>query len=381
MGTKDRYDIHNAPSLINECDVIITDGYKHFIGVFYDKDKFPAPIVVCKYSEEYICFLKKIAEILEIPCIEDEETARTLSEEVEPGDVIPEKLYRTLSRIYIKLQESGCWEDNSGKSSGENFLQHLNNDMCNKIFSLEKCCYRRAEKEFFKSADNKQSFKGNVSRYFEDELHDLAEKYRLNYQIAYYKAYELDVLYLELFIKEVDLDFCQLVFIHKPEQKIYVGSRTLFREFDFCEAETALRFFKVLVETCNGRLKKGVLKHSKEFQINPREYVIAHDSMKAILETSYNQTGKEYGSRSNTTVFVIYFKKEDLYVAGDSETPQKKSPKMYEIALTYKEFLRNPDFFRKFITTPHKMEKWNFWCRERKYNPECFKEKAQTIEL
>ena len=380
MGTKDRYDIHNAPSLINECDVIITDGYKHFIGVFYDKDKFPAPIVVCKYSEEYICFLKKIAEILEIPCIEDEETARTLSEEVEPGDVIPEKLYRTLSRIYIKLQKRGCREDNSGKNSGENFLQHLNNDTYDQIFSLEKRCYRRAVKEFFKSAYNKQSFKGNVSRFFEDELHDLAEKYGLNYRIAYDKAYELDVLYLELFIKEVDLDFYQLVFIHKPEQKIYIGSRTVFKDFDFCEAENALRFFKVLVETCNGRLKKRVLKFSKEFQINSRQYVIAHDSMKAILETSYNQTGKEYGSRSDTTVFEIYLKKVMQYADDNSDPPKNKSSKMYQIVITYKEFLRNPDFFRKFITNPHRMEKWNFWCEERKYNPECFKEKTQTID-
>ena len=133
--------------------------------------------------------------------------------------------------------------------------------------------------------------------------------------------------------------------------------------------------------TCYVQLGKDARKLYEEFQINYREYVIAHDSMKALLEANSKQTGKEYGSRSDTTFFVIYFKKEDLYVAGDSETPQKKSPKMYEIALTYKEFLRNPDFFRKFIANPHKMEKWNFWCRERKYNPECFKEKAQTIDL
>ena len=64
MGTKDRYDIHNAPSLINDCDVIITDGNKHLVGLFYDRDKLSAPMVVCKYSGEYICFLKKIASLI-----------------------------------------------------------------------------------------------------------------------------------------------------------------------------------------------------------------------------------------------------------------------------------------------------------------------------
>ena len=377
MGKKDRNDILDAPSLINECDVIITDGYKYFIGMSYYKNWLGPPIVVCKYSEEYICFLKKFAEILETPCIENEETAKTLFEEVEPGDLIPERLYQFFSRIYIKL----LWGYFEEKKGGETFLKHLKNDVNNQILRSEKRYYRRAAKKFFKSADNKQDFKGNVCRYFEDELHNMAEKYGLNYRNSHDEAYESDVLYLELFIKEVDLDFCQLVFIHKPDQKIYIGTRTLFREFDFCEAENALRFFKVLVVTCYEQLEKEVRRFYEEFQINYREYVIAHDSMKALLETNFKQTGKEYGSRSDTTVFEIYLKKEALYVAGDSEASQKKSPKMYEITLTYKEFLRNPDFFRKFIANPHKMEKWNFWCKERKYNPEYFKEKAQTIDL
>lgn len=379
MGKKDRNDILDARSLINECDVIITDGYKYFIGMSYYKDMLCPPIVLCKYSGEYICFLKKIAEILEIPCIEDEETAKTLFEEVEPGDLIPEKLYQVFSRISINL----LWGYIEEKKGEENFLKHLKKDVNNQIFRLEKRYYRRAAKKIFRSADNKQDFKGNVCRFFEDEVYNPLEKYGLAYGIDCGKNSVLFVLKIPLPVKDVTsyFYFQHIIFIHKPEQKIYIGTRTLFREFDFCEAENALRFCKVLLVTCYVQLGKDARKLYEEFQINYREYVIAHDSMKALLEANSKQTGKEYGSRSDTTFFVIYFKKEDLYVAGDSETPQKKSPKMYEIALTYKEFLRNPDFFRKFIANPHKMEKWNFWCRERKYNPEYFKEKAQTIDL
>ena len=48
---------------------------------------------------------------------------------------------------------------------------------------------------------------------------------------------------------------------------------------------------------------------------------------------------------------------------------------MYEIVITYKEFLKNPGFFKSFIQNPEPLKKWNFWCKERKYNQNFFEEK------
>ena len=82
---------------------------------------------------------------------------------------------------------------------------------------------------------------------------------------------------------------------------------------------------------------------------------------------NYNQNGIEYGFSSDTTVFQIYLR-------------NKEKNTMYRIVITYKEFLRNPNIFKEFIRAPHKIKKWNFWCNEKKYKPEFFDKKFQTIE-
>ena len=46
--------------------------------------------------------------------------------------------------------------------------------------------------------------------------------------------------------------------------------------------------------------------------------------------------------------------------------------RMYEIVITYNEFLRNPELFKKFLEDPKPMKKWNFWCKERNYNSKYF---------
>lgn len=80
-----------------------------------------------------------------------------------------------------------------------------------------------------------------------------------------------------------------------------------------------------------------------------------------MLEINFNSTGIEYGiDDSEKTIIMVYLR--------DKNDPSK----MFEICISYAEFMRNPDAFRKFIAEPRVSDKWNFWCKRRKYNPEEF---------
>lgn len=62
---------------------------------------------------------------------------------------------------------------------------------------------------------------------------------------------------------------------------------------------------------------------------------------------------------------------------GNALVKARKGPSMFEVLITYNEFLRHPDVFKDFIKEPKKLTKWNFWCKEMKYKQEKFEKKYQ----
>ena len=108
---------------------------------------------------------------------------------------------------------------------------------------------------------------------------------------------------------------------------------------------------------------------------------------------NYNQNAYEYGFDFDKTCAIIYLKKRTEPLVKDENTsiyvkillnPEAytssrkiKYPRMYEVLITYNEFLRHPDVFKDFIKSPKKFTKWNFWCKELKYNQEKFDKKFQ----
>ena len=62
---------------------------------------------------------------------------------------------------------------------------------------------------------------------------------------------------------------------------------------------------------------------------------------------------------------------------GNALVKARKGPSMFEVLITYNEFLRHPDVFKDFIKEPKKLTKWNFWCKEMKYKQEKFEKKFQ----
>lgn len=65
--------------------------------------------------------------------------------------------------------------------------------------------------------------------------------------------------------------------------------------FDYSEAEVALGFVKALVEAWKGVLWNDAKKFIEEFEINPRLFDIAQNSIRTMVEMNYNQNAYEYG--------------------------------------------------------------------------------------
>ena len=383
--------LNHVIGVISQCDVILRCKDELFIGLYYDTDVADSPVVVCKCRLDFNYYLTKVAEINGIPCVDNQPLTRALYEEVKEGDIIHSKYVNAVATVYSKLDKFKNIKEKS------EFYEQLNNDALAKIYNLEKTEYRQVERKYFKNKKVCENlYEGDVVRYFTEELGILAEDNELNFRTFHSAAYKSDEFYLETYFEKYDLDFWQLVFVSEKDKKIYVDSKTFFHLFDFTEADIALGFVKALVEAWKGVLWNDAQKFIEEFEINHRLFDIAQNSIKTMVEMNYNQNGYEYGFDFDKTCAIIYLKKRSEPVSQDKKmsiyvkilldpetytaSRKHKGPRMYEVLITYNEFLRHPDVFKDFIKEPKKFTKWNFWCKELKYNQGNFEKKFQTIE-
>ena len=351
---------------IRMCNLILSNGEDRFVGLYYEYNStMAAPVVLCKGSWNINNFFRSFLDRNGIPCVDNFLISNEIYERIEIGVTISTEFWTPIAQYYSgiinKKEEEESWD----------FIHKLNEDVFSQISSLERHVFKRKANRFFKDLENnKDQFKENSNKNFRERVIDLAKKYEIDYRIIHNEASKTDEIYLEYYLEEYDLDFWQMIFVSKEERKIYFATRTLCYNFDIAETEVVIGFINVILETTKGSLKKHVTKYCEEFRMNTRLNEIAHNTITTIIEQNLKQLGIEYSYSFDTTVFSLYiFKPNDI-----------NNSTMYEIVITYKEFLRDPEFFKSFIQNPKKMKKWNFWCKERKYNQKYFEEKNQTIE-
>ena len=363
--------LNHVIGAISKCDVILKCENKYFVGLYYKDGVADAPCVICKGDWDFNNFyLNKLAEMNGVPCIENRPLARELYTNLEEGDILPDIYFSPVAAIYHELEKY------KNKTEEAEFEKQLKNDAFAQIYLLEKKTYRRVERKYFKNRNAcNHSFEGDVAKYFADELRILAKYNELNYRTLYSAEYKTDEFYMEMNLEEYDLDFWQLVFVSDKEKKIYVGSKTFYKLFDFSEADIALGFVKALVDAWKETLFVDVKIFMDEFEINPRLYDIAKNSITTMVEMNYNQNGYEYGIDFDKTCFLTYLKKKEVPQENKNENNLKR---MFEVLITYNEFLRAPNVFKDFIKAPKKFSKWNFWCKDLKYRQEKFDKKFQT---
>ncbi len=364
MNNEKFFNLDYTIGLFSDCDVVLTYENELYIGLKYDEKECNAPIEACKGGISI--YERKIIEMLGIPCVENKALVRSLLDDSEVGEEIPNAYWKAIANIYSKLSEI------KEKKEETEFETQLREDVQAEIYMHEKDTYKKVIRNFSRLKTIENNFEGNVARYFEEEIRNLTAEYELNTRSYHNSSFMTDEFCLETCCEKYDIKFRQMVFICEKGHKIYIGGRSFFMTFNFEQAESAIKFLILLVKTCNEKLKPMAKDYFEEFDINPRIYELVSNSIKPIVELNYKLTGQEYGLSYDRIRFTLVIKKKEIESAV-------LKPRMFLITITYKEYLRDSKAFKEFIKDPKPMKKWNFWCREQKYNPELFDEKFQTI--
>lgn len=349
---------------IASCDLVLTNSEEGLVGLYYNSLIHEAPVVLCKYSRYMTFYIRKIAEINGIICFEDKFLAKVLLEETKTGHVIPKMYWCLIAGLYSRINKPKI-ENNLS------FDEKLNNEVYKHIIKYEQKHYRKIQKNYFNNLTSPEKLQiANVQKYCIKEIKKLACSYNFEFSKKNYYSYEATEICLETRLNKYAVDFWWFIMLNKKDEQIYIGTRNLVKIFDFEEAYNAIGFLQVLIKENQEHIINAALTYCKEFAINPKTYDIATSSIKTLLELNYNQNGIEYGCNiSGTTVFEVFLRKP----AGIN------NQRMFRICGTYMEFIRDPSAFKKLIAAPKKKYKWNFWCRDYKYNPKVFAVKFQPI--
>ncbi len=88
---------------VKKAHVVITNPTHFAVAVKYDNKKYNAPVVVAKGADNLAFLIKKIASENDVPLVENKFIARMLYDMCEPGQLIPESLYKAVAEILAHL--------------------------------------------------------------------------------------------------------------------------------------------------------------------------------------------------------------------------------------------------------------------------------------
>jgi len=91
--------IRNVP----RADVVVTNPTHYAIALEWNRSLMEAPAVIAKGMDNIAFKIREVAEANDIPCMENKPLARALYQEVNIGDVIPEKYYEVMALILAEV--------------------------------------------------------------------------------------------------------------------------------------------------------------------------------------------------------------------------------------------------------------------------------------
>jgi flagellar biosynthetic protein FlhB len=93
----------NMMQAVPKADVVITNPTHYSVAIEYDRLVMEAPMVTAKGIDAIALKIREIARENEVPLVENKPLARTLYQEVEIGDAIPEKYYEVMAIILAEV--------------------------------------------------------------------------------------------------------------------------------------------------------------------------------------------------------------------------------------------------------------------------------------
>lgn len=88
---------------VPDADVVITNPTHYAVAIKYDREKAPAPYVVAKGEDGVALHIRRIAKESNVHLVENKQLARSLYDELDVGDVIPEHYYEIMVTILTEV--------------------------------------------------------------------------------------------------------------------------------------------------------------------------------------------------------------------------------------------------------------------------------------
>ena len=98
-------EIINSEGDVKKSDVVIKNPTHIAVGLFYNKEKTPLPVVTSLGKRSQASFILQVAEKNDIPVIENIALARALFAQTEVGDYIPSDLISPVAEVFRWLQQ------------------------------------------------------------------------------------------------------------------------------------------------------------------------------------------------------------------------------------------------------------------------------------
>ncbi len=98
-------EIINSEGDVKKSDVVIKNPTHIAVGLYYDKEKTPLPMITSLGKRSQAAFILKVAERNDIPVIENVPLARALFSQTEAGDFIPSELISPVAEVFRWVQQ------------------------------------------------------------------------------------------------------------------------------------------------------------------------------------------------------------------------------------------------------------------------------------
>lgn len=93
----------NLAQSVPQADVVITNPTHYAVALQWDRESMEAPMLGAKGADEVAFRIRRIAEEHDIPIIENRPLARGLYDNVEVGEIIPERYWEVVSRVLAEV--------------------------------------------------------------------------------------------------------------------------------------------------------------------------------------------------------------------------------------------------------------------------------------
>lgn len=93
----------NLNQSVPKADVVVTNPTHFAVALQWDRESMEAPMVGAKGADDVAFRIRRIAEEHEVPIMENKPLARGLYENVEVGEIIPERYWEVVSRVLAEV--------------------------------------------------------------------------------------------------------------------------------------------------------------------------------------------------------------------------------------------------------------------------------------